>query len=62
MTLKNSYAIELTPGQETFLKVRFNCQTDKELRNVLQRIANSLIEKQWNTFLDDRIMKEEQEE
>ena len=43
---KKSYAIELTLDQETFLKARFHCQTDRELRNVLQKIVISFIDEQ----------------
>ena len=41
-----TYGIQLTAEQETFLKVRFNCEDDAELRGRLQRIAVSLIDKQ----------------
>ena len=47
-----SYSIELDEAQVNFLKTRFQCQTDSELRNVLQRIAISLINQQQTTSED----------
>jgi len=44
--LKKTYGIELDEEQEIFLKTRFRCQSDGELRNILRRIAGNLIDKQ----------------
>ena len=62
MNLKKSYAIELTPDQETFLKVRFRCPTDAELGNILQRIAVSLIDKQRESIIEVALKEELEKE
>jgi len=62
MNLKKSYAIELTQDQETFLKVRFRCPTDAELRNILQRIAVSLIDKQRESIIEVALKEELEKE
>jgi len=43
--MKKSYAIELTNEDEKLLKDWFNCKTDGELRNALQKTAEVLINK-----------------
>lgn len=53
-----SFPIELTVDQVKFLKVRFNVTTDGELRERLQRIAESLIAKQFPSSLDKEIKEE----
>ena len=52
--LKKIYGIELTEEQETFLKTRFKCQTDANLRNILQRIAVSLINQQRDSIIEEK--------
>ena len=43
MTLKKSYSIELTEEQEYALKLRFGCQTDRDLRYALQEAIIRII-------------------
>ena len=50
--LKKSYAIELTSEQENFLKARFKCQDDWELRLSLQKIIDDMVVLQSPTSQD----------
>jgi len=43
--MKKSYAIELDKEEEYLLKRKFNCKTDKDLRDALQTAILRLVRK-----------------
>ena len=52
--IKKGFTIELDYDQINFLKTRFGIWTDKELRNILQRLIEDLINKQSACSLDKK--------